>query len=174
MQVASIEIKRIPIEKLNPAPYNPRVDLQPGDEEYEKLKRSLKAHEYVDPIIWNENTGNVVGGHQRLKILEELGFAEVDVSVVHLPLDEEKVLNVALNKIGGYFDNSKLGPLLEELRENNNIDELLTGFDSDEIDNILHAMDDDADLSDFFDESETKEKTLQMTTCPFCGKEHEV
>lgn len=114
------------------------------------------------------------GGHQRLKVLEELGVTEVDVSVVHLSLDEEKVLNIALNKIGGYFDNSKLGPLLAELRENGDIDELLTGFGEDEIDNILHSMDDGADLGDFFDEAETKEKAPQMTTCPFCGKEHEV
>jgi hypothetical protein len=37
-----MEIRKIPIEKLNPAAYNPRKDLQPGDPEYEKLKRSMQ------------------------------------------------------------------------------------------------------------------------------------
>jgi len=65
-----INIQVIDIDKLNPAKYNPRVDLKPGDPEYEKLKRSIKEFGYVEPIVWNKRTGNVVGGHQRLKILE--------------------------------------------------------------------------------------------------------
>ena len=87
-----INIQTIAIDKLNPAKYNPRVDLQPGDPEYEKLKRSIKEFGYVEPIIWNKRTGNVVGGHQRLKILKSEGHKEVKVSVVDLDDNKEKAL----------------------------------------------------------------------------------
>jgi ParB-like chromosome segregation protein Spo0J len=59
----------IPAAQLNPAKYNPRKDLKPGDAEYEKLLRSVKEFGYVEPVIWNERTGNIVGGHQRFKVL---------------------------------------------------------------------------------------------------------
>ena len=71
------------IEKKNtadllPADYNPRKDLKPGDAEYEKLKRSIEQFGYVEPVIWNKTTGRVVGGHQRLKVLVDMGLTEVD------------------------------------------------------------------------------------------------
>jgi ParB-like chromosome segregation protein Spo0J len=77
-----MEIRKIPIEKLNPAAYNPRKDLQPGDPEYEKLKRSIQEFGYVEPIVWNKRTGNIVGGHQRYKVLLDMGMSEVDCVVV--------------------------------------------------------------------------------------------
>ncbi len=52
-----MDIRKIPVEKINPAPYNPRIDLQPGDEEYERLKRSIREFGYVEPLVWNERTG---------------------------------------------------------------------------------------------------------------------
>lgn len=64
-----MEIRKVPISLLNAAPYNPRKDLQPGDPEYQKIARSIEKYGCVEPIIWNEKTGNVIGGHQRLKVL---------------------------------------------------------------------------------------------------------
>ena len=86
---------------LNPAAYNPRKDLKPGDREYEKLKRSITTYGFLEPLIWNKTTGNVVGGHQRLKILLDMGHTEIDCVVVELDPQKEKALNVALNKIQG-------------------------------------------------------------------------
>lgn len=63
-----MKIEKIEIEKLNPAKYNPRKDLKPGDAEYEKLKRSIEEFGYVEPIVWNKHTGNMISGHQRLKV----------------------------------------------------------------------------------------------------------
>ena len=60
----NLNMQRMPIDRLKPAKYNPRKDLQPGDPAYEKIKRSLHDFGYVDPIVWNEVTGNIVGGHQ--------------------------------------------------------------------------------------------------------------
>jgi len=98
-------IKNIPVTRINPASYNPRIDLKPGDPEYEKLTNSISQFGYIQPLIWNSRTGNLVGGHQRLKILLAKGLTQVEVSVVDLPLDQEKALNLALNKIKGGWDN---------------------------------------------------------------------
>lgn len=87
-------IKNVAVEELKVAPYNPRKDLRPEDVEYQSIKRSLDKFGCVEPIIWNERTGNVVGGHQRLKILMDNGAEAVDVSVVNLDPIEEKALNV--------------------------------------------------------------------------------
>ena len=114
---APIEIRTLPIDQLTPAEYNPRRTLQPPDKAYRKLKRSLEEFGLVEPLIWNELTGRVVGGHLRLSILKELGYAEVPVSVVQLSEEKEKALNVVLNnqEAQGRYDVGKLTTLLEEL-----------------------------------------------------------
>jgi ParB-like chromosome segregation protein Spo0J len=86
----TIETRRI--EELLPADYNPRKDLKPGDPEYEKLKRSLQQFGYVEPVIWNRTTGRVVGGHQRIKVLKELGLSELECVVVEFDKEHEKAL----------------------------------------------------------------------------------
>jgi len=96
-----VQVSKIPIGQLNPAKYNPRKDLHPGDPEYEKLKRSMQEFGYVEPIVWNKRTGNIIGGHQRLKVLIDMGMQEVDCVVVDLDEAKEKALNLALNKIQG-------------------------------------------------------------------------
>lgn len=82
--------------------------------EWEKLKRSIEQFGNVEPIVWNERTGNVVGGHQRLSVLKSMGFDKVPCSVVNLDETEEKILNVALNKIKGEWDYDKLEDILRE------------------------------------------------------------
>jgi ParB-like chromosome segregation protein Spo0J len=60
-----MNIRIVPIHQINAAAYNPRVDdLQPGDVEYEKLRRSIEEFGYVESIVWNKRTGNMVGSHQ--------------------------------------------------------------------------------------------------------------
>ena len=121
-------IEKRPIEDLKAAEYNPRKDLKPGDPEYEKLKRSIEEFGYVEPVIWNKRTGKVVGGHQRLKVLKDLGHTEVDCVVVDLDENREKALNIALNKISGAWDDTLLANLLRDL-DQNGYDVTLTGFD---------------------------------------------
>ncbi|MED5223191.1 site-specific DNA-methyltransferase [Bacillus safensis] len=134
-----MNIKTIPVHKINPAPYNPRIDLQPGDPEYDALKNSMKKFGYVDPLVWNERTGNLVGGHQRFKILKEDRPSEILVSVVSLNDQDEKALNVALNKINGNWDESKLEKLLTELKDNN-LDLETIGFSEEEYDDLLDSV----------------------------------
>ena len=83
--------------ELLPADYNPRKDLRPGDPEYEKLKRSIEQFGYVEPVIWNSTTGRVIGGHQRLKVLQDMGMTEVDCVVVELDEEHEKAIKSAAN-----------------------------------------------------------------------------
>ena len=110
-----MEIVRKKIRGLDRAAYNPRIDLIPGDMEYENLRRSITTYGMIIPVVWNKRTNRVVGGHQRLTVLENEGETEVDVSVVDLDETQEKQLNVALNKIEGGWDEEKLSALLAEL-----------------------------------------------------------
>lgn len=123
-----MEIRKIAVGELHAAEYNPRKDLKPGDPEYEKLKRSIQEFGYVEPVIWNSRTGNVVGGHQRLKVMKDLGYEEVDCVVVDLDEQQERALNVALNKISGEWDEALLTNLLKDL-DAAGYDITLTGFD---------------------------------------------
>ncbi|MDR6938490.1 DNA modification methylase [Arcanobacterium hippocoleae] len=143
-------MKTMPIAELTPADYNPRKDLQPGDPEYEKLKRSLSEFGYVEPVIWNQTTGNIVGGHQRLKVLEDLGHEHVEVIVVELDSTREKALNIALNKISGEWDNDKLALLIADL-DASDFDAELTGFDEAEIAQLIGSLDEGEVEDDGFD-----------------------
>ena len=89
-------IQKVSADRLNPAAYNPRRDLKPGDKDYEKLKRSIEEFGFVEPVVWNGATGNVVGGHQRLKVLLDMGETEIDCVVVDLEPEKEKALNPEL------------------------------------------------------------------------------
>ena len=111
-----MEFRKIEVSRMKAATYNPRVDLQPGDPEYEHIKASIGEFGYIDPIIWNERTGNIVGGHQRYKILVEQGLQELDVVVVDMDEEVEKAANLALNKAVGLWDEDKVKLLLDELR----------------------------------------------------------
>ncbi len=106
--------KRVCLADLRPADYNPRrID----DRAFTGLSASLKRFGYVERIVWNTRTGNVVGGHQRLRAMLAAGVVEADVVVVDLSETEEKALNVALNSptIAGEFT-PELDAILEELR----------------------------------------------------------
>ncbi|GAA0390397.1 site-specific DNA-methyltransferase [Paenibacillus motobuensis] len=141
-----MNIQIISIDQINAAAYNPRVDLQPGDPEYEKLKHSILSFGYVEPIVWNERTGNMVGGHQRYKIMvNELGQSELVVSVVDLDDQQERLLNLALNKVSGHWDNEALARLLDELQEDG-ADLSLSGFDQDEISDLISSLPDIPDI----------------------------
>lgn len=126
---AGFEVRVLPIEQLVPAPYNPRKALRPTDRAYRKLEASLRAFGLVEPLVWNERTGHVVGGHTRLAILRAMGVTRVPVSVVCLSDERERALNVVLNnqEAQGRYDPGRLAAVLDGLAD---LPELaLTGFD---------------------------------------------
>lgn len=139
-----MKIQEIEFSRLTPADYNPRVALTPDMPEFLKLKNSIEMFGNVEPIVWNERTGHIVGGHQRLAVLRYLGYTNAEVSVVDLDEEEEKILNVALNKIKGRWDYSRLEEILREYE----LEEAkITGFTGQEIALILAKNDDVEDPS---------------------------
>jgi len=124
-----LEIRTLPIAQLQPAAYNPRKILTAKSPAYRKLRASLEQFGLVEPLVWNETTGRVVGGHARLRILKSLGIRDVPVSVVRLDEAREKALNIVLNnqEAQGRFDPIRLADLLDELKDLPELE--LTGFD---------------------------------------------
>lgn len=145
-----MQIEKLKTAQLIPADYNPRKDLKPGDPEYEKLKRSIEQFGYVEPVIWNKTTGNIVGGHQRLKVLLDMGISEVECVVIEMDEEKEKALNIALNKISGDWDKEKLALLITDL-QGADFDVSLTGFDPAEIDALFKDSLKDGIHDDDFD-----------------------
>ena len=126
------------INDLKYASYNPRKKLKPEDKEYQKIKKSIEEFGYVDPIIINKDN-TIIGGHQRLTVLKDLGYEEVDVIQIDIDKTKEKALNIALNKITGEWDYAMLGDLLLDL-DSQNYDLEITGFDLDEIEGIMAPL----------------------------------
>lgn len=122
------------LDEIIPAEYNPRVQLKPGDTEYEALQKSIEKFGLVEPLIVNGKNNVLIGGHQRLNVLKEMGVEETEVVVVDLDEQQEKTLNVALNKIEGDWDYAKLEAVIKDLNEE---DYEFTGFSEDEIENII-------------------------------------
>lgn len=142
-----MEIVNIKIGKLNPAEYNPRLDLQPADKEYQDIKRSVVEFGLVEPLVINKDM-TVIGGHQRLKVLRDLNFSTVPCIIVDLDKQKEKMLNIALNKISGDWDRAKLKDILEEL-DTGEFDVSLTGFGEQEIEDLMTEFHVDPKEDDF-------------------------
>lgn len=153
-----MQVQKIESSRLNPATYNPRKVLKPGDKEFEKLKRSIEVFGFVEPIVWNSKTGNVVGGHQRLSVLLELGYKKIECVVVELDLQKEKALNLALNRIQGDWDETKLASLMADL-DAAAFDVSLSGFDAPEIDALMNRFYSHEAIEDNF-ESETARREI--------------
>jgi DNA modification methylase len=143
-----MQFQKINLDQLVYAQYNPRKSLQPGDVEFEKIRRSIQEFGYVDPIIVNQDY-TIIGGHQRATVLKALGYTNVDVVIVEIDKVKEKALNIALNKISGEWQMDKLKELLIELEQQ--IDLGITGFDEEEFKELLASMDTLQAVDDDFD-----------------------
>nr|WP_325300199.1 site-specific DNA-methyltransferase [uncultured Dysosmobacter sp.] len=144
---------------LRPAEYNPRVALTPEDKEYQDIKRSIETFGYVDPIIVNAD-GTIIGGHQRYTVLSDMGYETAQVVVVDLDKQDEKALNIALNKITGEWDEIKLKDLLLEL-DLNEYDLRATGFSAQEIDDLCIRLEKDLAAEDDGFEPEKEREAIE-------------
>ena len=133
-----MEFKKLAIDSLVPASYNPRKKLKPGDSEFEKIKNSIAEFGYVDPVIINRDL-TVIGGHQRITVLKELGYSEIDCVVIDIDKTKEKALNVALNKISGEWNKELLADLIQEL-QSLDYDVSFTGFDPPELEQLFNEV----------------------------------
>lgn len=139
MSIKQITLIEMNINEINEADYNPRKKLKAGDKAYERLKQSILTFGYIDPLIYNIRTQRLVGGHQRLQILKDLGEEKVQVSMVDLSEIDEKDLNIRLNKISGEFDPDSLAAVVQELEEAGVQYEDL-GFDDQEFQDLINQM----------------------------------
>jgi len=156
-----MDIKKMLVDDLKPADYNPRKKLKPGDKEFEKLKNSILEFGYVEPVIFNKRTGVIVGGHQRLEVMKHLGYKEVDCVVIDIDEKKEKALNIALNKISGEWDTALLTDLLKELEGNGLAS--LTGFDLNELDDLFASTVYEVKEDNFDTETEIEEIKTPFT-----------
>lgn len=160
--MSAMEWKTLSVDALRPAEYNPRKKLKAGDKEYEKIKNSILEFGYVEPIIVNYDM-TVIGGHQRLTVLKDLGYTEVQCVEVHIE-DENKIkaLNIALNKITGAWNEQLLADLIVDLQSANfNTD--FTGFEAPEIEQLFSKVHNKGIKEDDFDvEAELQKPTMSQ------------
>ncbi len=142
------------LEDISPADYNPRKTLKPGDQEYEALKNSLDRFGLAEPLIYNKRTGTLISGHQRLNVLKDSGAQEAEVVLVDLDEQQEKLLNIAMNKIEGDWDYKKLETLFSDISAE---DIQFTGFTEDELNNLFSFDSEEFDESETEDEEDTSE-----------------
>lgn len=161
-----MELKKQKIGDLKIATYNPRKELNEKDKEYQKIKNSIIEFGYVAPIIINADK-TVISGHQRIKVLKDLGYEEIDCIVVNFDKNKEKLLNIALNKISGEWDYQKLESIFNELDENN-IDLLITGFDEKEINKLIKETEETMNENTEIDLDNFNDDKFQCK-CPKCG-----
>ena len=154
-----MEFKKLKINSLIPAIYNPRKKLKPGDAEYEKIKNSITEFGYVDPIIVNSDM-TIIGGHQRWSVLKALGYDEVDCVVIEIDKTKEKALNIALNKVTGEWNKELLADLIKDL-QSLDYDVSMTGFEPPEIDELFNDLHSKETKEDDFDvDAELSKPTL--------------
>lgn len=116
VEAVPFEVRMVSHELINPAPYNPKIELTPRDQEWQEIEQSLDRWGTIDPLVWNETTGTLVGGHTRLRIRSHQGFKSSPCSIVHIEdLAEEMALNRALDGMRGRPDPVKLTAVLEAI-----------------------------------------------------------
>ena len=133
-----MQIEHVDIESLRPDPANPRRISEP---ELESLTRSLREWGFVQPVLVRREDNIVIGGHQRLLAARRLGMTTVPVIFVDLTMEQGRLLNVALNKIQGEWDNELLARMLSDLHAVADLDLTLTGFGEDELDKLMKSLD---------------------------------
>jgi len=129
-----METKKIKLSEVKPSEYNPRTI---SEKDYNNLKKSVKSFGILRPLVINKRTGNLISGHQLLKVLTEEKIEETEAIFLDLTEEQEKALNLAMNKISGEFEEDKLIEILQQIDEKNQ--DLLgsTGFNTEEINYLL-------------------------------------
>src|SRR5664280_3769315 len=133
----SLTVEQVPIDLLRPDPANPRWI---GQEELDSLERSIRRFGFVAPVLARKEDGTVIGGHQRLVAARRLGLTTVPVTYLDLSMEQAHLLNLALNKISGSWDEQLLARLLADLNASPNVDLTLSGFGEDEVKDLLRKL----------------------------------
>lgn len=171
-------IRKVRLSDVKPMENNPRVIT---DKNLAGLEASIERFGYVEPIVWNERTGHIVGGHQRYGVLKSRGVKEATMVVVDLSPEDEMAANLTLNnpKIEGTWDDTAL-PLVKQVEESDG--EL---FDSLNMDSLRDALekksptpaeeeDPQPEGLDVDSEDDPEPEPEPDTKCPCCGHKWDV
>ena len=131
-------MEQVAIDELRPDPANPR---RVTDTELEALTRSIREFGFIDPVIARREDCTVIGGHQRLFAARKLGLKSVPVILLDLSVEQARLLNLALNKSSGSWDEELLARLLADLAPVEGIDISLSGFTEKEVGDLLRSLD---------------------------------
>ncbi len=135
---SELKIEHVSIDSLRPDPANPR---RIGERELESLTRSLQQFGFVQPVLARKSDNVVIGGHQRLVAARRLGWKTVPVIFLSLGVEQARLLNLALNKISGQWDQELLARMLADLKPAEDIDLSLSGFSEEELGKLLKSLD---------------------------------
>lgn len=160
--------RRVRVSDLKPHPRNPRATLEPGDPDFENIRASLRQIGLADEIVWNEATGRIVGGHQRLAVLRAEGARdedEIDVKVVNIPDERREMAAVILlNKAEGRWDGNVLVRAVDDLRLLD-LSDASIGWKAEDLEVYRVPQD--------YPAVEPKEAEAATVRCPRCGEEFE-
>jgi DNA modification methylase len=134
----SISVEAVSIDELHLDPANPR---RISDAELESLTRSLREFGFVQPLIVRRANNTLIAGHQRLVAARKLGLKTVPTIFLDLTQEQARLLNIALNRINGDWDDELLARMLADLKPVAGIDLTLTGFDEGELDKLMKSLD---------------------------------
>lgn len=172
MSVLKWKPEKMRLADLKPSPCNPREIMQRA---FAGLEASVSRFGYVEPIVWNKRTGNIVGGHQRHKLLLEKGVEEATVMVVDMDIDDEMGANLTLNNpdVEGDWDDTAQDLIN---RVNTNDSGLFSALNMDALQKRLEGRKPRMGLDSYSD----KNKEIDLddldddTKCPCCGFTFEV
>jgi DNA modification methylase len=133
----SLTVEQVPLDQLRPDPANPR---RITDEELDALQRSIRQFGFVAPVLARKEDNTVIGGHQRLVAARRLGLTTVPVTYLDISIEQARLLNLALNKISGSWDDQLLARLIADLQASPEVDISLSGFGEDEIKDLLRSL----------------------------------
>ena len=157
-----LQVEHVPVDALHLDPANPR---RISEAELDALARSITEFGFVQPVVVRGDD-TVIAGHQRLVAAQRLGLAEVPVIRLDVGAEQGRLLGLALNNIGGSWDEQLLARLLSDLQDD--VDIRLSGFGDDELKNLLRSLEarDMRERPESFDLDEALEATKRPRTKP--------
>jgi len=160
------KIQNLRLDRLCAADTNPRVI---SNRNFKGLTGSLNRFGQVEPIVWNERTGRIVGGHQRFRVLVDAGVVEALVVAVDMTPEDEEDARLVLNNpaIEGEFD-EPIGDLLRHLEEKS-----VSLFKELNFDSLQRSLEKDAGR-EVHGSSEPSGSSGYQTECPVCQHKWEV
>ncbi|MCX5698980.1 MAG: DNA methyltransferase [Candidatus Omnitrophica bacterium] len=144
-----MRIEQILLDDYVDSPDNPRIMFKKGDPAFESLSQSIDEFDYLQPLIVNNRTGQIISGHLRKRVLKSKGIDKAEAVIVDFDTIKQRSAVIAFNKISGSWDFGKLASVLDELSKIPDFDVNVTGFNTTEIGQIFDRYLEPKDADDY-------------------------